>query len=57
MVFRLSDNTGRILLVKEVEAIKGSNNINLREGNIPTGTYYLQAIGAEGLEVKKILVK
>ena len=57
LVFRLSDNTGRILLVKEVEAIKGSNNINLREGNIPTGTYYLQAIGAEGLEVKKILVK
>ena len=56
LVFRLSDITGRVLLVKQVEGIKGINNITLKEGNIPTGTYYLQSIGVEGEEVKKIMV-
>ena len=49
VVFRLIDNTGRVLMVKQVEAIKGSNNITLREGNIAGGTYYLQAVGVEGV--------
>ncbi len=49
IVLRLIDNTGRILLTKQVEAMKGTNNITLREGGIPTGTYYLQAVGVEGV--------
>jgi len=57
IVFRLSDNTGRVLMVKQVEGVKGTNNITLREGNIPTGTYYLQATGVDGEEVKKIMVQ
>ena len=54
IVFRLIDNTGRILFVKQVEAEKGSNNITLKEGNIPAGTYYLQALGVEG--VKQLII-
>ena len=56
IVFRLSDNTGKLLFIKQVEAVKGKNIITLREGNIPAGTYYLQAVGIEGEEVKKILI-
>ena len=56
VVFRLSDNTGRILLVKKIEVVKGTNNITLKEGNIPEGTYYLQAMGVECEDVKKIIV-
>ena len=55
VVFRLIDNTGRVLLVKQVEGVKGSNNITLREGNIASETYYLQAVGVEG--VKEILIR
>jgi len=54
IVFRLIDNTGRVLLVKQVEGVKGSNNITLREGNIPGGTYYLQAVGVEGVKQLRI---
>ena len=57
LVFRLSDITGRLLMVKEVEGIRGSNNITLKEGNIASGTYYLQAVGVEGNEVKKIIIQ
>jgi len=55
IVFRLTDNAGRILLVKQVEGVKGSNNIILKEGNIAGGTYYLQAVGVEG--VKQIQIR
>jgi len=56
VVLRLLDNTGRLLLTKQVEGIKGSNNITLREGkNVPTGTYYLQAVGVEG--VKQLIIQ
>ena len=55
VVFRLLDNTGRLLLTKQVEGMKGSNSITLREGNIPSGIYYLQAVGVEG--VKQIRVE
>ena len=48
VVFRLIDNTGRVLLVKQVEGVKGSNNITLKEGSVSSGTYYLQAVGVEG---------
>ena len=55
LVFRLIDNTGRLLLVKQVEGIKGINNIVLKEGNIPKGTYYLNAFGMEGIKVIKVV--
>ena len=55
ILFRLVDNTGRVLMVKQVEGVKGSNNITLREGNIAGGTYYLQAVGIEG--VKEIQIR
>ena len=54
IVFRLLDNTGRVQLVKQVEAVKGSNNITLKEGNIPSGVYYLQAIGIDGVKQLEI---
>ena len=41
-------------MVKQVEGVKGNNNIVLREGNIAGGTYYLQAVGMEG--VKEIII-
>ena len=58
IVFRLSDITGRMLLVKKVEGVKGSNNFTLSEtSQLPTGSYYLQAIGVEGEEVKKLIIR
>ena len=54
IVFRLIDNTGRLILTKQVECLKGINNITLKEGNIPAGTYYLQAIGMEGVKQLRI---
>ena len=54
IVFRLIDNTGRVLLVKKVEGVKGSNNITFKEGNIAVGTYYLQAVGLEGVKQLRI---
>ena len=58
LVFRLLDYTGKVLLIKKAEGIKGSHDINLSEERLlNTGTYYLQAIGIEGEEVKKILIK
>jgi len=56
VVFRLSDITGRLLMVKQVECVKGNNNITLKEErNIPSGTYYLQAMGVE--EVKQLRIE
>ena len=54
VVFRLTDNTGRVILVKQVNGVKGSNNITLREGNIANGNYYLQAIGVEGAKQLRV---
>ena len=55
VVLGLLDNTGKALLTKKVEGVKGRNHITLKEWNIATGTYYLQAIGVEG--VKQIIIK
>jgi len=58
IIFRLMDNTGKVLLSKKTEGIKGSNDFQMSEDRpLNTGTYYLQAIGVEGEEVKKILIK
>ena len=54
IVFRLLDNSGRLLLTKQVEGVKGSNYFTLREGNIASGTYYLQAVGVEGVKQLRI---
>jgi len=50
VVLRLIDNSGRLILSKQVEGMKGSNNITLKEGNIAGGTYYLQAVGVNGVK-------
>ena len=55
LVFRLTDNAGRVLLIKQVEGMKGSNNFTILRGNISAGTYYLQAVGVEG--VKQIQIR
>ena len=55
VVFRLIDNTGRVLMTKQVEGVKGINNFTLKEGNISSGTYYLQAVGVEG--VKQLIIQ
>ena len=58
VVFRLTDNTGRLLMVKDAEGIKGYNNFSLKQQiHLTAGTYYIQAKGMEGEEVKKIIVK
>ena len=54
LIFRLLDNTGRVLMVKQVEGVKGTNNITLREGNSAGGTYYLQAVGVDGVKQLRI---
>ena len=54
---RLIDITGRVFMVKQVDAVKGSNHITLKQQKIPSGTYYLQAKGIEGEEVKKIMIQ
>ena len=54
VVFRLLDNTGKLLLAKQVEGVKGINHFTLREGNIASGTYYLQAVGVEGVKQLRI---
>ena len=54
IVFRLMDNTGRIVFTKQEEAVKGNNNFTLKEGLIPGGTYYLQAIGVEGVKQLRV---
>ena len=55
IVFRLLDNTGRVILVKQVAGIKGNNTISFREESNTNGTYYIQAVGIEGEDVKEIL--
>ena len=56
IIFKLIDFSGKLLLTKQVEGVKGVNDIEVRQGNVPPGNYFLQAIGIEGEEVKKIIV-
>ena len=55
LIFRLIDNTGRILLTKQVEGVKGTNNITLKKGTLASGTYYLKAEGIDG--VKQLIIE
>ena len=54
ILFKLTDISGRVLLMKQVDAVKGTNDITLQEGNIHGGNYYLQAVGVEGVRQIKI---
>ncbi|MCX6210246.1 MAG: T9SS type A sorting domain-containing protein, partial [Bacteroidetes bacterium] len=58
--FELTDAQGKTILKQSVELQKGNNNftINLKKnGNLTTGIYFLKAIGVEGENVKRIMVK
>jgi hypothetical protein len=58
--FELRDAQGKTILKQSVELQKGNNNftINLKKnGNLTTGIYFLKAIGIEGENVKRIMVK
>ncbi|MEI6184237.1 MAG: alpha-amylase family glycosyl hydrolase [Bacteroidota bacterium] len=58
ILFRVIDITGKVVLEQRKECVRGNNQVTLQENKLlPTGTYYLQALGVEGTEVKKILVK
>ena len=54
IIFRLYDNTGSLILTEQVEGVKGNNIITLKEGNIPSGSYYLHARGVVG--VKQLII-
>jgi sugar lactone lactonase YvrE len=59
ITLRLTDAQSKTLFTQTVEAIAGSNNykINLnKNGKLPTGVYFIKAIGMEGEYVKKILI-
>ena len=57
ITLKLLDNNGKLLRNKEVEGIKGSSKFafDFKE-KLPSGVYYLQAIGLEGENMKKIVV-
>jgi len=58
ILFRLIDINGKVIMEQKQECLRGNNFVPLRENNIvPAGTYYLQALGVEGVTVKKILVR
>ena len=57
IVLRLIDNTGRLIITKQIEGVKGNNNFTIRPtSQLPTGTYFLQAKGIEEGELKKIII-
>ena len=58
--FELCDAQGRVLLQQSFEATKGNNTIriNLKKNtHLPSGIYFLKAIGLEGEDVKKLIVE
>ena len=57
LLFRLTDINGRVMMTKQSEGIKGNNILTLNPlSQLPSGVYYLQAIGLEGDNVKKVIV-
>ena len=57
IVLRLLDNTGKVLLVKKVDGVKGRNTIPFSlQNQLSNGSYYIQAIGIEGESGKRIVV-
>jgi hypothetical protein len=58
--FELTDAQGKAIYKQAVELKKGSNSfaLNLKQNsNITTGIYFLKAVGVEGENVKRIMVK
>ncbi len=58
--FELTDAQGKTILKQSVELQKGNNNFTMnlkKNGNITTGVYFLKAVGIEGDNVKRIMVK
>ncbi len=58
--FELTDAQGKTILKQTTELQKGNNSftINLKQnGNITIGVYFLKAVGLEGENVKRIMVK
>ncbi len=60
IVFELSNAEGKTITQQSFEAIRGNNtiNINLKKNtHLPTGIYFLKAVGLDGENVKKIIVQ
>ncbi len=58
--FELTDAQGKTIIKQNIELQKGSNNftLNLKQnGNVTTGVYFLKALGLEGENIKRIIVK
>jgi len=56
IVLRLLDNTGKVILVKQVVGIKGKNTLAISlKNHLNFGTYFIQAVGIEGETAKKII--
>ncbi len=58
--FELTDAQGKAIFKQTVELKKGNNNfiLNLKQnGNITTGIYFLKAVGAEGDNIRRVMVK
>jgi sugar lactone lactonase YvrE len=58
--FEFTDAQGKAIFKQVVELQKGNNNFTMnlkKNGNLTTGVYFLKAVGIEGENVKKILVK
>ena len=58
--FELTDAQGRAILKQAIELQKGSNNftLNLKQNsNLTTGIYLLKAVGFDGDNVRRIMVK
>jgi hypothetical protein len=58
--FELTDAQGKAIFKQVVELQKGNNNFNMnlkQNGNITAGIYFLKAVGLEGENVQRVMVK
>ncbi|TWI81270.1 putative secreted protein (Por secretion system target) [Lacibacter cauensis] len=53
---RISDNTGRVVMSKNIRLIKGRNTLELNVNSLPSGLYYLDVTG-KNINQKTKLVK
>ena len=56
IVFRLIDITGKVVLEQNRNCVRGINSITLQSNKSLSGTYYLQALGVDGMETKKVIM-
>jgi hypothetical protein len=60
IIFELTDAQSKTLYSQRIEVIKGTNNFKLnlnKNSKLLHGIYFIKAIGLDGVEVKKVLVK